>query len=807
MDGDVPVRRDLRLRRPRRFQLFPHVPDSGKTRRTCLGPLATNIKKIPVLSWFLAFAKVVYDREISVSEHNVKVSSIINNHSLIMGKQIINILPEGSAVLNPDHEAKCLISKSKTAVTLPIVFNATVPAEIEIIRVDIYTNKEEVIKVPNREVSKLAKNVRNQDADPSSDGFRWDYPIKKPGIYRLGKVLDEYKLEVQRSTQDSYVVPCPQAKILGTSSDDRCIRDLSDLSLEVTGTAPLKIVYSRTINGKNHSFHFQSLQPDGFTSPLLGAPASSDPENAEDISWIRPNKVTVGLNESMTSSGEWQYTVDEVHDAFGNVVTYKDDSSSTQLLHTFTVKERPKARMQGCDLRNPLKIAKGSSTPLPVGFSLGGPVFDTSHSLTWAFSPIDTLTNSGDHGENVSFGSHSARNSKDRPSVTAPGLYTLKSVTSGKCEGQVEEPSSCLLLNPLEPHLSIRTEEISDKCAGNSIGLRVDLDLVGTPPFIVHYDIVNDNGEVEKRSYKIPGLRSQLEFVPKTAGRHKYIFRSIDDAVYTSQPLTGQDKTLEQVVKPAASALIAAHDKVMNACLDSEVEVDVYMFGDPPFSLEWEIVHEGKRKKHRVTDIQERSHRIKTAPLTKGGEYVLALSSVQDIRGCRTFLQDQLKIAVRRQQPRAAFGLVEQKRSTMAVEDTPVRLPLRLQGEGPWNIQYRNLNHSGSPFEKTIDSPNGNLVVRSRGRWEIISVSDNQCPGAVDPSASVFDVEWHPRPELSLIDSESITHRSENMFVKQEVCEGDIDGFEVNLQGKSAMWRSRGQYLTSFRFRPVPCTI
>src|SRR5690606_18937282 len=100
-------------------------------------------------------------RELSVSEHNVKVSSILNNHSLIMGKQIINILPEGSAVLNPDHEATCVLPKHKSTVTLPIIFNATVPAEIEIIRVDIYTNKEEVIKIPNREVSKIAKNVRS----------------------------------------------------------------------------------------------------------------------------------------------------------------------------------------------------------------------------------------------------------------------------------------------------------------------------------------------------------------------------------------------------------------------------------------------------------------------------------------------------------------------------------------------------------------------------------------------------------------------------------------------------------------------
>lgn len=738
------------------------------------------------MSWLLALVKVLYDREISVSEHNVKVSSILNNHSLIMGKQIINILPEGSAVLNPDHESMCLMPKSKRTPTLPIIFNATVPAEIELVRVDIQTGIEEVIKIPNREVGKLAKMVRNQNAEPSNDGFRWEYPVKKPGIYRLGKVLDEYKLEVQRSTRDTYVVPCPQAKIQNTLSDARCIHDLSDLTLEVSGVPPLKIVYSRTINGRNHSFHFQSLQPDGFASPLVGTASTSTPEGVEDLSWVRADKVSVGLNESMTSSGEWEYTVDEVHDAFGNVVRYDEaaDDRKTPLSHKFSVKERPKIHMQGCDLRNALKIAKDRTAPLPVGFSLAGQVADTSHKITWAFSPIDSLSNSGDHGDKVSYVTHTARNSQDRPLVSAPGLYTLKSVTSGQCEGQVEEPSSCLVLNPLEPHLSIRTEEISDKCAGNSIGLRVDLDLVGTPPFNIRYDIINDDGEVERRSHTVRGLRSQLEFVPKIAGRHKYIFRSIDDDVYKNIPLSGEDKSLEQVVKPAAYALIAAHDKVMSACLESEVETEVYMFGDPPFTLEWELVHEGKRQTQRISDIQERSYTIRTPKLLKGGEYVLALSSIQDIRGCRTFLQDQLKIAVRRQQPRASFGVLDQKRSVMAVEGTALRLPLRLQGEGPWKLQYRNLNDSGHSIEKAIDGPNGNIIVKSRGLWEIQSVTDNQCPGLVDPAASTFFVDWFPRPELSLIDSGSAAANSGNVFVKKDVCEGDIDGFEIGLKGK-----------------------
>lgn len=705
-----------------------------------------------------------------------------------MGKQIINILPEGSAVLNPEGLPFCLSGKTKSIASLPIYFNASIPAEIELIRIDLDTNKEETIKVSNRDVNRVAKQIREHTADQTTSGFQWAYPVKKPGVYRLGKVLDEYKLEVQRTIKDTYVVPCPQARIKASDDSRRCINDLSDLSLQVYGTPPLEIVYSRTINGKDHSFHFQKLQPEGFSSPLPGASSSLVVENQQDISWVRPSKVTVGLNESMTQSGKWQYSVDKVEDVFGNIVNYGELDEETEktkskgLIHDFDVRDRPKISMEACDLRNPLRVAKGRSAKLPIGFSIGGSVDDTSHEVTWEFSPVDSLTNSGDHGGQVTPGKYSAKNSHDRPLISEPGLYTLKSVTSGSCQGEVIEPSSCLLLNPLEPSLSIRSEEIPDKCAGNSIGLRVDLDLVGTPPFAVRYDVVTD-GRVRSEVHRVPGLRSQLELIPDTAGRHSYLFTSIDDAIYNNLPLEGKDKYLEQIVKPAASAVINTAARAIGACLDSEVELDVSLNGDAPFTLEWEIVHDGKRKSERITGIQESTYKIKTNTLSKGGEYILALSSVQDQRGCKTFLQDQVKIVVRRQQPRAAFGYIEYKQKITAIEDSQLGLPLRLEGEAPWIVSYRNLNSSTGIVTKKIDNANDVLSVQARGIYEIVDVRDVQCPGTVKQSDSKFEVDWVPRPEISLIESESITP-SDGLFIKQDVCEGDIDGLEVALKGK-----------------------
>lgn len=700
-----------------------------------------------------------------------------------MGKQIINILPEGSAVLNPDHTPYCLPAKSKQGVQLPLYFNSTLPAQIELSRIDLDTGKEEIHRVSPRDINKIVKAIRDH---PSGISAPYSFAATKPGIYRLHKVLDEYKLEVQRRTKATYVVPCPLAKIKTADSSTRCIRDLSNLSLDVTGTPPLKIMYSQTVNGKNEKkFHIQSLQPDGFASPLIGSGGATAELPADDVSWVRPATVTVGLNESMTSAGTWQYSVDEVHDAFGNVVRYTkgdDDTDGTsmgELAHTFEVRQRPNVRMNGCDLRTALKVAKGKAVTLPVHFSSSS---ESAYHVEWDFSPIDSLTNSGDHGDKVSVGAFTAKKASDKPEVSAPGLYTLKSVTSGSCEGEVDEPSSCLLLNPLEPHLSVRAEEIPDKCAGNSIGLLVDLDLVGTPPFTIRYNVKTQHG-VDEVVHKTPSLRSKLELIPIAPGAHTYEFKSISDNVYSNIPVTGDDKVFSQDVRPAANAYIAQAQQSISACLDSTIDVDVAFAGDPPFSLEWEMVYDGKRKMEKITGLESNRHTITTPPLTKGGDYILGLSSVQDKRGCRNPLQDQMKIAVRRQRPRGQFGLMEQKNSIMAVKDAELKLPLRLQGEGPWSVSYKNLDdESGNLITETVSSANGFLTVKKRGVYELVDVRDDKCPGTVEASSSTFKVDWYAQPEMSLVATDGVK-KDKDTYIKPEICEGDIDGFELLMQG------------------------
>ena len=51
-------------------------------------------------SWLVALTKFFYDRELAIAEISVKPANILQNSSLILGKQIIHILPEGSVHLS-----------------------------------------------------------------------------------------------------------------------------------------------------------------------------------------------------------------------------------------------------------------------------------------------------------------------------------------------------------------------------------------------------------------------------------------------------------------------------------------------------------------------------------------------------------------------------------------------------------------------------------------------------------------------------------------------------------------------------------
>ncbi|KAI9670114.1 MAG: hypothetical protein M1829_004842 [Trizodia sp. TS-e1964] len=751
---------------------------------------------IPIEVWFFTLARMLYQREISVSERAVKPGAILHNASLILGKKIVHILPEGSAILNPERHSFCLDDASRGSIVLPLRINQTTPILIEIVRMDFTSNQNETIVLSASKLKALKKQAdkAHSKADHSSPRTL-SIQIKQTGVYRLQKVVDESKLEVRSHSSDTLIVPCPKAFVDPVDST-RCKGDLSNFALQVDGTPPLKIKYSRTVNREDRGFSFQSIQPANLSSLLVDQKNKGSllTKEGADISWAHSQHIPVPLNESMGTIGTWLYTIDEVHDALGNVANYTpqdgDPRRTTTLVpkghrreQLFVVHDRPVASFQLCDSQNPMKVAKGHSAYLPVNVDFSGGENEVSHTLRYLFTPLEKLQENGEHATDASVVEVEMKHVYDVPEVRKPGLYTLQAISSAFCRGEVQEPTSCLIYNPPEPDLAIESEPIHDKCAGSPIGRLVTLDLIGTPPFVVRYEVQQTGrSEIHLKTVHIDSMRHQLELKPNTAGHYIYRFKSMDDLIYQGQSLGNKGLVIEQDVKPAASAYFV-HQSIKNwACIEEPLLVDVNLQGEGPWELEYELVHGGKRFKQKVEAINEPRYTITTEKLKNGGEYSLALVSVKDSSGCKIFLSDDFKVEVRRQRPKASFGEIDGKRSALALQGKTISLPLRLTGEPNWSISYRNTNEPDKVMKKNAQYSNDIILVVHEGTYEILEVRDGVCPGTVDATANTFDIKWIARPTIQVSEN-SVIKREGSEFVKKEVCEGDEDVAEVNFTG------------------------
>lgn len=749
---------------------------------------------LPFGAWLAALVRLAYDRELSISERKVKPGDIIHNASLILGKQIVHILPEGSAVLNPERESLCLDSQ-KTTIDLPIRVNQTDPILIEILRLDLHTGENETLTVPAKQLKQLKKQAEKRHATLETVAHRDLFvPVRKPGIYRLQRVVDKSELDVRTRISDALVVSCPRA-LIKNSHTNKCKGELSNLVLEVEGTPPLKIKYSRQVNQLDRGYSFQNIQPDNLRSPLLGQRSTGALFSIKqpDISWAQSQKIDVPLNESLNVGGEWFYAIEEVHDAAGNVANYsslfeygeRPSSKSPSQWHQFSIHERPRVALSGCDDQRPLEVAYGDSVNLPLSFENVGIGYaeDGPFTVAYSFSNADpSQAHQNPDGAKVL----ALKNLDQKSPIKESGWYSLQSVSSQFCSGEILEPASCYLHNPPEPELSVKAEKIFDRCANNAIGLLVDLDLTGSPPFRLRYSIessIPGAGTVTK-TQRVDGLRTQLDFTPPEAGFYRYRFLDIEDAVYTPRSLRDRVPLLEQDVKPPASAHFLGQGNQRKACFGESVSVDVSFLGEAPWTLQYELLNNGKRSKHTLESETEVAT-ITTDKLVNGGEYVLALTSVKDKSKCKRTLKESIRIDARSKPPSAAFGQIEKKTSITALQDSKINIPLRLSGEKPWTVKYRNMDSPSSIQEHVFWDSNGQLSVNRDGVYQLMEVFDKSCPGSIDQSANEFEVSWIPRPRIIAVDSSPLEQGGNTLsqYVKPEVCQGDDDTLELRLSG------------------------
>lgn len=727
---------------------------------------------LPILSYF---AKSVYNRELSLSDTRVDPGHLIDQAEIILGKQIINLLPEGSAILNPDRLAYCLDEHTRT-IQMPIQINQTSPDSIELIRFDLDNiEEEEVVVIGSKQARKLKK-----DADKTFDKLdlftprTLHYPVSKKGLYRLRKVIDKSKLEVRSRSNDVAVVACPWASV-ATTSTDRCTGDLSGVSLQVTGVPPFQLKYSKQINHRKYSSITQSVQ-----QPDMDDPSSVvlDPRTPQ-LGWTQSQTLSFEINEALSQNGTWMYEIEEVTDGLKNKIVFDSESTKKSLtarhLAAVSVHKRPLIRLHGCDAENYLRVAREDSVRMPLQIS---PRADLPPS-DWPLRLKYSYTSDGEGIPAMEEFIRDIRDEKDYPLISKAGRYDVLSIASQFCAGEVKEPSSCLVTNPPRPSLAYQIEEIFDKCAGRPIGSMINFDFTGTPPFKVRYEVQKAGAGMVPKVAEFKGMRGQLEIRERSAGAYKYHLTSIADEVYSPITIRSEENSFQQNIRPPAEAYFHDQPSSRPYCLNTPVLVEVKLLGEGPWELDYELVHAGKRTKYTAHSNGD-SLSLDVPPQKEGGKYTIVLTGVQDSSRCRTALKEERHFDVRPEQPRAAFGTINGKKFVEALENKQVKIPLNLKGLSPWKVKV--LTERGE-HEHTFKDPNSVLAADVAGTHQIIAVSDS-CPGLVDPKADKFEISWIKRPELAVRDT-SLTEQGNRMFRKQAVCQGDEDSLGLVLSGHS----------------------
>ena len=663
------------------------------------------------------------------------------------------------------------------------------------------TNTNETITISSKDAKRLRRQADKEHGKQDTTLPRvMRIPIKDTGLYRLQKVVDESNLEVQRRLSDTLVVQCPSASIKPVQID-KCRGDLSNFYLQVDATPPFRIKYRKVVNREDQSSVFLTIHPGDLDSPLTrqrtsGALLRFQPEENADVSWARNQHIEVPINETLGISGGWQYQIDEIHDACGNVANYTTMDSDLSDRHAkdvtsgqiFKIHELPKAALSQCNLESPLKVAKGQKTHLPISFPSTGTreMQPTQYRVSYSFTPEPAIK-IGDGDTTGSMNEVLLWSGNPGPEISEPGVYTLKSVSTEFCSGEILEPSSCLLQNPPEPDLTIVSEPIPDKCAGKSIGLLLELDLVGTPPFQVTWNTYRDGEFLRFESRRTDQMRTQLELKPSEAGQYVYEFEAIHDAVYSKTSLKQKGLTFEQDVRPPASAKFRESNLLKFSCIQESVSFEIYFTGEGPWTLEYDTLHSGKRKKSKVEGIAEHRYTLNTEIFTDGGEHLLNLASVADRSGCKTFLDQQAKVDVRHHRPEASFGRLQGKRTVVALEGKEISLPVRLTGDAPWTLQYSYRKIQGGEaavHTARLKYANDVIKVKLPGIYEIKEIFDMTCPGTIDSSSNQFEVSWIARPTLQVADSSVVEHIG-GRPIKKPVCEDDQDAMELALTGSA----------------------
>ncbi|THV07501.1 hypothetical protein K435DRAFT_959584 [Dendrothele bispora CBS 962.96] len=751
----------------------------------------------------------------------------VSNDAHLRGQHTVRMFPISTAQLNPYGETFCLPSTGGS-VLIPILLNNTTPTSLrysvsplgrgsrDALYFDLSAKELKTIEQArldalqaSRPSPKDVDEYDEYDDDPVTDHSSSSLQttqalvhvrLSKPGAIRLERVTDKSGTEARlASPYGITVVPCPQARFSAAQDDVnniRCAGQDPDLQLmmDIAGVPPLSLRWSKAINGRRETFLVEGIEGGHHDDENVNSKTQDSQVMSKNMrSSGTPERLIVPLTTALDHPGSHVYALEEVMDAIGNIVMINNLSNDTlqdsDTTRSFQVLRRPAMSFRHCSPEHPIPLLIGSEAALSVSATDADPLdspwvvdlkyqptLDTESGIK-RFQPWKkTLTTEGARRE-LSFGAN------------APGQYTIMGVKGKFCSGDVLAPETCTVVERPRPTAEIEWKKIHE-CSGDT-GVSASLVMHGTPPFHVYYRVQKDSEPSREVSKRFESSRGHFTLQPEHSGHYTFTFTHISDANYQKVELDGP--SIDQIIHPQASAEFVGSSrnkkKDISICEGSMINADVELRGSGPWNLEVQIVGPKSSEIVKFDSIENARKTLQIPVPTKinqdGGSFEVDLVNIEDKYGCKRALSTPgVTVNVRRSKPTVKFYGAEGKRNVTVLEREQASLPLRLTGQAPWRLKYRRI---GEPrvSSVTLNSPNDVLHATESGIYEILDISDAQCPGYVVADASTYQVDWIPRPTARLSSQTQATYEPLNgSYILPPICAGNDGHVDLDLTGR-----------------------
>ncbi|EPQ31459.1 uncharacterized protein PFL1_00794 [Pseudozyma flocculosa PF-1] len=555
------------------------------------------------------------------------------------------------------------------------------------------------------------------------------------------------------------------------------------------------------------------------------AAARSAGNTHEDYAWAAASEVSIPLSVELERAGRYTYELESVKDACGNVV--KAHGQAAPSLGPGSKVKRKLVKGMGKDVPSTVTSQQVVVHPrAKFAFSARScqPGYPIKMLRTQSHLNVSLLANDGDRESgpwevDLHFDPDNSAAGQDplarapatpwvRPltmesgagiaqvQVSAPGTYRIGKARGRYCTGEVESPWTCEVIDVPPPTAKISFSSIEDRCAG-PVGVKALSILTGSPPFELEYEVRRHGERSHPIRRRIMQTRDELEFRPNTEGPVTYRFLKLHDANYRNMILDGPSFT--QDVHPLATARFAAsHGRsagqpiVVHSCAGNRAQADVELGGTGPWDLTYIVRGAGRSETKEVKKLTSPRHTLdfELAPelVEAGGRATVSLVSIRDAKGCeRQLATSDLNIEIRKARSTVGFLPVtyDTRRQVEILDGRQTRLPLRLEGDGPWTVTYSWRADESSPEqEETLQLSDSSAAIPARrpGVYTIKSIRDAYCPGSVLADQESYHVHVRSRPAVHFVEDAGQVVRNGSV-VRAPVCQGRPDAVDVRMTG------------------------